>query len=109
MLEGVIETSKQTSILIKDIHDLMLEYKHRIRKNLPKIYSQDFINTIFKYPYTKIDFVIEEIKCHRHTASKYLESLTQKGFLEKISVGKNNYYINQKLCDCFIDLRDENK
>lgn len=50
MLEGVEETSIQTTRLISGIKALMLEYKHKMRSKLPKIYSQDLLNLIFRHP-----------------------------------------------------------
>ena len=49
----------------------------------------------------------------RQTASKYLDIITQTGLLKKIKMGKENYYINTKLVDLFInqsgDHRSNNK
>ena len=28
----------------------MMDYKHRIRAELPKIYSQDLLNNLFRHP-----------------------------------------------------------
>ena len=39
----------------------------------------------------------------RQTASKYLDIITQTGLLKKIKMGKENYYINTKLVDLFIN------
>jgi hypothetical protein len=61
MLQGVDETSKSTITLINAIKQLMLSHKQLIRTKLPKIYSQDLLNNIFKHPYTKIDFVMKDL------------------------------------------------
>ena len=50
-------------------------------------------------PYTKNEFVVQELGVHRNTASKYLESLVGIGLLVKHKVGKENYYLNKKLYD----------
>ena len=42
----------------------------------------------------------------RLTASKYLEEMVASGFVEKIKIGKSNYYINQQLVDLFINQAD---
>jgi Fic family protein len=80
-----------------DIRDLMQQVKHRLRNELPKIYSQDLINNLFRHPYTKIDFVAGEIQVTRKTASKYLEELVGIGLLSKYKLGKDNYYLNHTL------------
>lgn len=60
MLRGIEETSQNTTRLVEQIKELMMQYKHRIREEFPKIYSQDLINNLFRHPYTKIDFVRNE-------------------------------------------------
>lgn len=94
MLEGVVETSQQTLSLIEQIKGLMQAYKHGIRASLPKIYSQNLINNLFRHPYTKIDFVMKDLQVSRITATKYLQQLVDAGFLAKEKIGRSNYYIN---------------
>lgn len=64
---------------------------------LPKIYSQDLLNLIFRHPYTKIEYVQKEIGVTRLTATKYLEQLCREGFLRKQKLGRTNFYINDEL------------
>lgn len=97
MLEGVEQTSKQTILLIDGIKKEMLNFKKKMRAELPKIYSQDLLNNLFRHPYTKIEFVIKELSVHRLTATKYLDELVRIGLLEKHKMGRDNYYINVAL------------
>ncbi|MDD3262582.1 MAG: Fic family protein [Candidatus Absconditabacteria bacterium] len=97
MLEMIEQTAKHTIIFIKNIKNLMMEYKHTIRSRLPKIYSQELLNNIFKHPYTKVEFLRKDLGCTRITAVKYLEELVKIGILKKIKSGRDNYYINTKL------------
>ena len=97
MLEGVEQTAGQTTELVVDIKALMQQYKHRLRSELPKIYSQDLINNLFRHPYTKIDFVADELQITRKTAAKYLEELVNCGLLSKHKLHKDNYYQNDEL------------
>lgn len=99
ILEGLEKTAKSTSILIRNIILLMKEFKVIIKDRKPKIYSHELINNLFKYPYTKIDFLVSELNIHRNTASKYLESLVEIGLLEKSKVGRESFYLNKKLFD----------
>ncbi len=101
MLEGVEQTAMETIGIIADIRELMQDYKHRIRKELPKIYSQDLLNNIFKHPYTKIEFVMEELQVSRITATRYLDLLVEKGFMKKQKIWKTNFYINEPLYKLF--------
>ena len=97
MLEAVEQTSYQTITLIQAIKALMQRYKHKMRSELPKIYSQDLINNLFGHPYTKIDFVMRELQVTRKTAAKYLDELVAAGLLTKHKVGKENFYLNDEL------------
>lgn len=101
ILKGVEETAKQTLDLIDSIKELMIQYKNKIRTELPKIYSQDLLNNLFKHPYTKIEFLENDIRVNRRTAAKYLDLLTDNGLLRKVKIGKSNYYINEPLFDIF--------
>jgi Fic family protein len=102
MLEGVEQTSRQSIILIKEIKYLMQDYKVGIRSGLPKIYSQDLLNNLFRHPYTKIEYMQNELGVSRLTATKYLEQLTHAGFIQKHKLGRYNYYVNQPLFDLFM-------
>ena len=105
MLSGIDMTAIETGILITTICSLMEEFKKTIRAEYPKIYSQDLINALFKYPYTKIGFIGTELKLTRQTASSYLNNLCGIGLLEKTIVGRDSYFINQKLIQAFINAK----
>jgi Fic family protein len=106
MLEGIEQTSRQTIVLIEDIKRLMQITKKKMRADLPKIYSQDLLNILFRHPYTKIEFVVEELRIHRNTAMKYLEELVKIGLLSKHRLGKENYYINDALFTLLLNVGD---
>lgn len=93
MLEAVEQTAKDGIDTVQHIHQAMLDYKHRIRENF-SFYSQDLINHLFNHPYTKIDFLMKTLKVSRPSAAKYLDELTEGGFLHKEKIGRSNYYIN---------------
>jgi Fic family protein len=100
MLRAVEETATETVQLIGDVKALMQQYKHRIRDNY-KFYSQDLLNNLFKHPYTKIEFLQDDLGVSRITAASYLNKLAEDGLLEKKKMGTANYYINQPLFDLF--------
>lgn len=101
MLEGVETTSKDTIELILEIKKLMMDYKHRIRSKY-KFYSQELINNLFRHPYTKIEFLQNDLKVSRITATGYLNRLVDDGFLVKKKLGVGNYYINEPLVALFM-------
>lgn len=103
MLRAVAETATETLRLVEGMRVLMLEYKNRIRSDHRKIYSQDLLNTLFRHPYTRIEFVQKELEVTRQTAARYLDQLTVAGLLSKHRFGKSNYYINDPLAGLFLD------
>ncbi len=96
-LKSVAVTAKETIDLITNINNLMQNYKTDIQTKLPKIYSQDLINNLFKNPYTKIEFLEKELRINKRTAQNYLDRIAEFGFLEKTKIGKSNYYMNIQL------------
>jgi Fic family protein len=96
MLEAIEQTAAAGIETIQAIKGLFLDYKHRIRAQY-KFYSQDLINNLFSHPYTKIEFIQKDLEVSRLTATKYLDQLTQGGFLQKQKIGRSNYYINKPL------------
>ncbi|MEL6354310.1 MAG: Fic/DOC family N-terminal domain-containing protein [Cyanobacteria bacterium J06627_28] len=106
MLDGIEKTSQQTVVLIKQIKALMLSMKQEMRDQRPKIYSQDFLNNLFRHPYTKIEFVMDELQITRQTASKYLEELVSIGMLKKYKVARESLYLNHALYDLLLNVND---
>jgi len=96
LLDGIEQIAKETIVLIGKIRDLIYEYKNLLRNNY-KFYSQDLLNNLFKHPYTKIEFIENDLGVSRITASKYLNQLAKDKVLKKEKLGTGNYYINEKL------------
>ena len=99
MLDGVEQTSLETIKLVDGIHRLMGEAKDEIKEKLPKIYSKDLVEILFMHPYTKIEFLVDGLGLHRHTASSYLKELEKLNILHSIKLGRGKYFINVKLFD----------
>jgi Fic family protein len=97
LLRAVEQTSRETLTKVRGIRELMQETKLRLRRDLPKIYSQDLLNNLFRHPYTKIQFIERDFGVSRPTATKYLVALTKAGFVRKTKLGRTNFYINQPL------------
>ncbi len=98
LLNGIEQIAKETIVLISKIKELIFEYKSILRDNY-KFYSQDLLNNLFKHPYTKIEFIENDLGVSRITASKYLNQLSNNGLLKKEKLGTGNYYINVKLIE----------
>ena len=102
MLKAVSVISQETSQLITTIDQLFKEYKNTIRKN-HKFYSHDLINNIFAFPYTKVKFLQRDLKLSRSTATRYLDALSKDKILTKHKIGKESYYVNERLFDILKD------
>lgn len=99
ILDSVENTAKEGVLLINAIHKAMQKYKHEIKAKLPKLYSQDLLNNLFKYPYTKIEFIERDLSVSRSTAIRYLEVLVKNDFLKKQKLGRESFYVNNSLIE----------
>jgi hypothetical protein len=71
----------------------MLDYKHMLRDNY-KFYSQELLNNLFKHPYARIEFVVNDLGISRLTGANYLNRLAEDKMLRKDKLRAGNYYIN---------------
>ena len=97
MLKGIEITSFETMRLIMDIEYEMNEYKKIIRDKLPKIYSEELLNTLFYEVYTKGKYIEETCHVTRLTAASYLKQLEKIGLLESEKIGRDRIYKNTRL------------
>src|SRR5690606_26120165 len=100
-LRGIEETAIQTISLVEKIRSLMTDFKNGLRSDLPKLYSQDLLNNLFRHPYTKIEFLETELGVGRKTAAQYIQELTDHGYLTMHKIGRSNFYLNEPLFDLF--------
>ena len=96
MLTGVEQTAYQTIQLIKEIRQLMSLYKSKMREGT-NFYRKELLENLFQHPYTKIPFVESALGVHRNTAASYLNKLAKLGLVEKVRLGRSNYYVNRAL------------
>ncbi len=106
MIDAVSNTAKQTLMLVEKIRILMLDTKHRMRKELPRIYSQDLLNNLFCHPHTTIGLVEADLEVSRQTATKYLDKLASAGFVRKQKTGRKNFYLNNPLIGLLLHIPD---
>ena len=97
ILEGIKQTSLESIEKIKAIRELIHDTKITLREKLPKLYSKDLLEIIFKHPYTKINFLVEELGVTRKTASLHLKAIEEVGILQSVKMGRDVYFINKKL------------
>lgn len=76
ILTAVDDTSR-TINLVEGIRDQMATMKIEFGDGeLQKLYSQDLINNLFRHPYTRIEFVENDLNITPKTATKNLDQLT---------------------------------
>jgi len=102
ILEAVAVTAGTTLRLVEGIRLQMASVKKRMRDDLPRLYSQDLLNNLFRHPYTRIEFVASDLEVSRQTAAKYLDQLAEHGFVVKRRSGRSNYYVNTDLVALFM-------
>ena len=103
MLKGVEETAEETIRLIKGISKLMAEYKSILRPLFGRQYKHELLNNLFYHPYTKIEFIQQDLLIQRKTATKYLDMIVETGLLEKVKIKHTNYYMNVRLIELFMN------
>jgi len=96
MLRAVEESARDAVRVTGLIGGAFLAIKHQVRSEF-KFYSHDLVNTLFSHPYTKVEFLVQDLGVTRLTATRYLEELTRLGILQKHRSGKSNYYVNKAL------------
>lgn len=103
ILKGVEETSIETTALIKAISKMMADYKAVLKPLFGTTYKHELLNNLFFHPYTKIEFVCHDMGVLRKTGAKYLDMIVGAGLLNKIKIGRENYYINVRLFELFLN------
>lgn len=103
MLKGVEVTAEETIRLIKGISQLMAEYKSVLRPLFGRQYKHELLNNLFYHPYTKIEFIQQDLLIQRKTATKYLDMIVETGLLKKVKIKHTNYYMNVRLIELFMN------
>jgi len=97
MLDMVEKTAIGGLDRLESIIQLMDTTGQDIKAKLPKVYSKDLVEVIFKLPYTKRQSLIDIGLGTPKTVGNYLIALEGKGFLKSVRVGKEKLYLNQNL------------
>lgn len=97
MLDMIEVTATRDRQRIAEIEKLMGVMGAEIRDQLPKVYSKDLMEVLFRLPYTKRQFLKEVGLGNLKTVGNYLKHLEQAGFLQSEQMGKEKLYINHNL------------
>jgi Fic family protein len=96
MLDSIENTCGWTTDKIKAIRDLMRHTGDFIHRRLPKIYTWELVELLFKQPYCRIANVVDAGLAKRQTASVYLKSLTEIGVLKELNAGRESLFVHPK-------------
>ena len=99
IIEGVEETCLWTTEKIKSIRELMQHTGLFIQKRLPKIYSWELNELLFKQPYCRIGNLVDSGIAKRQTASTYLKQLCDIGILRESKSGRETLFVHPKYID----------
>jgi Fic family protein len=96
MLNGVEETCIWTTDKIKAIRELMQHTSQYVQKQLPKTYSWELVEALFKQPYCRIGNLVSTNIAKRQTASVYLKQLCDIGVLREVRSGRETLFVHPK-------------
>lgn len=103
MLDMIEVTSTRGLERLNRIVNAMEETAEEIKKKLPRIYSKDLIEILYRLPYTKRQHLIDENIGNPKTAGNYLQALEKMGFLISVRIGKEKLYLNRQLVNILED------
>ena len=96
ILDGVEETCKWTTDKIKAIRELMEHSAEFVQMKLPKTYTWELVEVLFKQPYCRIGNLVEAGIAKRQTTSVYLKQLCELGVLKEIKSGREAIFVHRK-------------
>src|SRR5690606_656178 len=99
MLDMVEQTASRGRQQIAEIEKLMNGIGAEIQEKLPRVYSKDLLEVLFKLPYTKRNQLEKAGLGNLKTVGNYLKELENNGFLKSEQVGKEKLYLNFRLLE----------
>lgn len=97
MLEMVEQTSIKGLERLKNVTNLVHVMTEEIKQKLPKIYTKELVEILFRLPYTKRQNLIDAQLGTPKTVGNYLRELEKSGFLISEKIGKEKLYLNTRL------------
>ena len=99
MLDMIETTSEKGLLRLEGILALMENLSTEVKDKLPKAYSKELIEILFRLPYTKRQHLVDAKLGTPKTVGNYLRDLEQAGFLKSVKVGKEKLYLNYRLME----------
>lgn len=97
MLKAIEVTAKSTIAKINSIKSLLAKTIIIVRAKAEKIYRKELVELLFEHPYSKIEFVVNNLGVERKAASRYLKKLEKIGVLKSQKIGRETLYLNTEL------------
>jgi len=97
ILQAIESTARRTIETVRQIRGQLDSTVEYVKRNAPKVYSRELIETLFENPYCKNEFVERAVGVERKAASRYLHALQDIGVLAMRKIGRENIFINTEL------------
>ncbi|MDG1765478.1 MAG: Fic/DOC family N-terminal domain-containing protein [Flavobacteriales bacterium] len=97
MLDMVQQSSMAALNRLNKIVELIETTSNSIKERLPKVYSKELMEVLFRLPYTKRQDLIDLQLGTPKTVGGYLKLLEEHGFLRSEKMGRERLYLNEAL------------
>jgi Fic family protein len=97
MLDMVQQSSMAALNRLNKIVELIETTGNSIKERLPKVYSKELMDVLFRLPYTKRQDLIDLQLGTPKTVGGYLKLLEEHGFLRSEKMGRERLYLNEAL------------
>lgn len=97
MMDMIEVTAQKALERLENITSLMQIVAEEIKTNIPKVYSKDLVEILFKLPYTKRQYLLDANLGNLKTVGNYLNELEKEGILQSVKIGKEKLYLNHRL------------
>ncbi len=97
MLDMVEQSAAAALHRLNKIVELIETTSERIKERLPKVYSKELMEVLFRLPYTKRQDLIDLQLGTPKTVGGYLKLLEEHGFLRSEKMGRERLYLNEGL------------
>lgn len=97
MLDMVQQSSMAALNRLNKIVELIETTGNSIKERLPKVYSKELMEVLFRLPYTKRQDLIDLQIGTAKTVGGYLKELEEGGYLRSMKMGRERLYLNIEL------------
>ena len=97
ILNAMTQSTETTLEVIAGIRIQLADYNQQIKDELPTVHSPGLIGSLFRHPYTRIEFLQNDIGISAKKATRCLNSLAEMGYLTKHQKDGFDYFVNDPL------------